>query len=435
MMKVVLLADFSNVEVRQHLRLTDPGYLYRGVIKVLRLPQRVGEFRDHAPWIPNIISSIEGDGNIELHVISPHIRLSQKMEVFEMRGVTYHFFKSEWSSLTRIIDHYGFWEMIQNSGRIVKRVVNEIKPDIVVLSGAENPVIAVSILSLSKYPRLCLCQTIYNNPERQQYTHPKKLNQELEKKIFLEVPYFGVLNKLHYDLLKKYRPEAMVFRYGYPSKGSLLELSTNIPKQFDFVNFALMHGRRKGTHDSIQALSIVKKQYPSVTLNIVGGYDEGVYEELLILVNKLGLSANVFFTPFFEKKSDLLAHIQKSRFAVLPCKLDHISGTMLQAMQLGLPLVVYKTTGTPSFNQSKDCVLIADKDDVEGLANHMLSLLENPIKAEELKSNARAFQERRIQAAQDNGPRIKRIFKAVVDDASHNASIPNDLLFNPKFDD
>ena len=61
-------------------------------------------------------------------------------------------------------------------------------------------------------------------------------------------------------------------------------------------------------------------------------------------------------------------HIQKSRFAVLPCKLDHTSGTMAQAMQLGLPIVVYKTTGTPTFNRERECALIAEKENVEGLA-------------------------------------------------------------------
>ena len=435
MMKVVLLADFSNVEVRRHLHLKEASPLYKGLIRLFRLPQRVGEFSDHAQWIPSIISSIEEDDGFLLHVISPHIRLSRKEEVFEMRGVTYHFFKSEWSSFSRIIGHYGFWKLMQNGGSFVRRAVDEIRPDLVVLSGAENPVIAVSILSLTKYPRLCLCQTIYNNPKRQQYAHPKRLNQELEKEIFAKIPYFGVFSGLHYGLLKKYRPDATVFKYGYPSKGSLLEPSAEIQKQFDFVNFALMHGQRKGTHDSIQALAIVKKEWPNVSLNIVGGCDKGVFIELQNLIKELGLTENVVFTPFFEKKDDLMRHIQKARFAVLPCKLDHISGTMFQAMQLGLPLVVYKTTGTPSFNRKKECVLIATKDDVKDLASKMIILLESPLRAAKLRANAREFQVFRSQEAKENGRRLKLTFKAVVANACHHLPIPNELLFNPEVDD
>lgn len=428
-MRVVLIAGFSNVEIREHLEFKEDQNWYHWLIRAFGLPARVGEFRDYAPWVPGIISEIEKQDDMELHVVGPQIRLKKSIETFQMRGVTYHFYQSEWTSLMRKLNRYKLWKRLQHSAYYVKQVIDEVQPDLIVLSGAENPATSIGILASDKYPRLCLCQTIYNNPERSQYTIPDRLKQDMEKDIFSQLQYFGVYSKMHYVLLRDLRPDATIFKFGYPSKGVLLEPS-EVKKEYDFVNFALMHGSRKGTTDSIQALAIVKNKYPNVSLNIVGGCDPAGLEQLKALVAELGLEENVVFTPFFEKKSDLMLHVQKSRFAVLPCKLDHTSGTMNQAMQLGLPLVVYRTTGTPTFNLKKECVLIAEKGNVEELAQHMITLMDNPEKAESLKFNARELQKQRMAEARKNGERLMQTFRSIVAYEKYQKPIPQNQLFN-----
>lgn len=433
-MKIVLIAGFSNAEIREHLEFKKDHKCYHWLIRMFRLPARVGEFWDSAPWVKSIIGEVEKQTDMELHVIGPHIRLKNSIETFQLRGVTYHFYRSEWTSLVRKLNHYKLWKLLQKSTSYVKWVIDNVRPDLIVLSGAENPATSIGILATDKYPRLCLCQTIYNNPERSKYSHPQKLIQDMEMDIFRQLKYFGVYGSMHYSLLRDYRQDATIFKFGYPSKGTLL-VPSEVKKEFDFVNFALMHGSRKGTPDSIRALANVKKKYPEVTLNIVGGCDPKGMKQLKALVSELDLVKNVIFTPFFEKRSDLLLHVQMSRFAVLPCKLDHISGTMSQSMQLGLPLVVYKTTGTPSFNREKQCVLIAEKGNVEELAQHMMTLMENSVLAETLRKNAREFQEKKAEIAKQNGIRLIETFKAVVEKEQQGKDVPQELLFNPEKDD
>lgn len=432
-MKIVLIAGFSNPEIREHLQFKKESKWYQRLIRLFHLPARVGKFRDYGPWVPDIIAEIEKHSDIELHVIGHQIRLKESMQTFHLRGVTYHFYQSEWTSLMRKCGNYKLWKRLQRSTHYVRQVVDEVKPDLIVLSGAENPATSIGILASDKYPRLCLCQTIYNNPERSQYMHPQKLIQDMEMDIFRHLDYFGVYSDMHYALLHKYRPDATIFKFGYPSKGMLLE-SSEVKKEYDFVNFALMHGSRKGTPDSIQALAIVKKKYPNVTLNIVGGCDSAELQSLKQSCKDLGVTENVIFTPFFEKTEDLMLHVQKSRFAVLPCKMDHTAGTMTQAMQLGLPIVVYKTTGTPSFNREKQCAMIAEKENVEQLAQHMMALMDSPELAESLKANAREFQEKKATDARQNGERLYATFKAVIEHYKEGKEIPQELLFNPKRD-
>lgn len=433
-MRVLLIAGFLDDEVKQQIFFKKDSVFFHKLVRLFRLPSRVGNLNDHAPWVRSIISFLETQEEIDLHVFGPQIRLKKPLTEFESRGVKYHFYSSEWTSLLRKLNRYKLWKRLMNANFYFKNVLAKVNPDLVVLSGAENPATSVSILYADRYPRYCLCQTIYNNPERTNYQTPNRLKQDMEKDIFSKLQFFGVYSKMHYDLLKEMKPDAIIFKYGYPSKGVLIEPS-EVEKKFDFVNFALMHGSRKGTTDSIQALATVKQKFPNVTLNIVGGCDESGRAKLDLLVKELGLEENVTFTPFFEEKNDLLLHVQKSRFAVLPCKLDHIAGTMNQSMQLGLPLVVYKTTGTPAFNREKECVLIAEKGNVEELAQHMLTLMEHPEKAELLARNAREYQEKRAEYNKGNGDRLIDNFKAIIENYQHGTPIPQNQLFNPEKED
>lgn len=433
-MKILLIGSFLDSDVRQQDIFKKDSPFFHRLVRLLGLPERVGNLNDRAPWIRSLINYLETQEDVELHVFGPQIRLKKPLTEYESRGVKYYFYSSEWTSFLRKLKRYNVWKRLQNVDVYFKKVLGKVRPDLVVLSGAENPATSVSILYADKYPRYCLCQTIYNNPDRAKFAKPKCLIQDMEKDIFANLHFFGVYSKMHYDLLRQMSPDATIFKFGYPSKGILLE-PTPMEKQFDFVNFALMHGSRKGTPDSIKALAIVKQKYPDVTLNIVGGCDPEGMEQLKSLVSELDLEQNVVFTPFFEKRSDLLLHVQKSRFAVLPCKLDHTAGTMSQAMQLGLPLVVYKTTGTPSYNREKICALIAEKENVDELAQHMLSLLENTELCEMLRKNAREFQEKKVEAVHLNGEHLMANFRSIIENYHNGTPIPEEQLFNPERDD
>ena len=433
-MRILLIAGLSNSSIRTHLSFRKSTFWYNHLIKLFNLPNRVVEFRDTTPWVENIVEYLRQQNDIELHVLAPHIRMKYAIEEFEMDGVIYHYYRTEWTSLLRKLNNYKVWKYLQRTGYYTKKILRRVKPDIVVLSGTENPVTSVSFLYSQNYPLYCICQTIYNNPERYNYCTPNNLTLQLELDMISRLKYFGVYCKMHYELLKRLRPELEVFKYGYPSNGEVLEC-VKTEKRYDFVNFAMNLDLRKGAHDSVKALSIVKRKYPNVTLNLVGGCDQKSRAELEVLIADLGVQENVIFTPFFERRSDMLLHVQKSQFSVLPCKLDYISGTMNQSMQLFLPLVVYRTTGTPELNREKECVLIAEKGNIVELAQHMLTLMENPEKAELLAKNAREYQEKKADYDKGNGERLIANFRSIIDNYRNGTPIPRGQLFASGIED
>ena len=124
-------------------------------------------------------------------------------------------------------------------------------------------------------------------------------------------------------------------------------------------------------------------------------------------------------------------HTQKARFALLPVKLDIISGSIIEAILLDLPLVTYKTTGTPYINKDGECILISDIGDIKALADNMIRLMEDSKLADSNKIKAKEFVNRTFDSKL-SAVRLYENYKAVINHYHNGAKIPNELLFSTK---
>jgi glycosyltransferase involved in cell wall biosynthesis len=429
--RVAMVCHFSNERVREKLNL--------GGLKTTNFVRRVlGKepltLFDFAPWVNNIIYQSQSNDEIELHIISPHQGMSDKTEFFQDAGISYYFFKSVPSYLMRKVDDIFFkgklYTTYNSNRKAVSNFLNTINPDIVVLVGAENPYYGNTILELKKKPLYVLCQTIFNNPEFEPFAGEVDYNKRalLERKIFGATKYVGVSNDKQKALLKKLGYQGYIFDFHWPP-GAPFKPQPCEEKQYDFINFANGMSSDKGYHDCIKALSFVKKHNPNVKLALVDKGPENVRKELIELINEYGLKENVFFIPFFEKKTELLQFLHNVRFAVLPCKLDHISGTMHQAMGQGLPTIVYETTGTPSLNEKKQCVLIAPMNDYEQLGRLMVRLMSDSTLASELKQNSLEFMAEYRRGNEKRMNQLIEEFKAIIANYYDEKPIPSHLLY------
>lgn len=433
-LKVVMVCNMSNAMVRSHLPLDD-GKIYNMLRRLLGMKPKNEGHNDLAIWNTNIADFFSSRSDIDFTIISVHSSMKRLKVAFTEGNINYIFLNHQWVNLLkRLVKNRERWVRINPLAKKVKKEIDKINPDLVLLMGLENSYYSSTVLGIRKYPLYALCQTVYNNPMRGKYGEVNLDNATTEMLLFRELRYIGVYSKMHYELVRDYCPNTYILKYGFPCKGELLKPSET-KKEFDFVNFAMSMDLNKGFHDSIQALAVVKETHNTVKLNLIGACSDIIKEELLKLIEVLGLKDNVVFTPFFDKQSDLFSHIQKSRFAVLPCKLDNVSGTMMQAMQLGLPIVVYKTSGTPTFNRKKQCALIAEKENVDELGKLMSKLMDMPELAEELRINAREWQENKLEDDMHNGERLISNFKAIVDNFKYGTPIPTNQCFNPGTDD
>ena len=370
--KVAMVCHYSNAKVREHLPL-DNRIFYSIVRRLLLMPSKGRGYGDIAPWDSYMVEQLRQREDIELYVISAHTGLKRSVCSFNLESVHYNFVRCDRATLLkRLISSPSIWHKLNPMRPIVRRLINDINPDIIALMGTENAYYSGTVLGIENIPIIIKLQTIYNNPDRAVYSTVDKKNAYVERMLLEQARYVSAGGKMHYQLLRQMNSDAYNFKWSF---GYMFPDVKPLEKIYDFVNFAMAMDPRKGFPDSIQALAIVKKEFPNATLNLVGGGTKEYKKELAQLVDSLGLHDNVTFTPFFAKIEDMFQHIQSARFALLPCKMDSISGTMVQAMHYGFPMICYRTTGTPKLNEKKECVLIAENSNVNDLAEKMLILM------------------------------------------------------------
>jgi len=425
--KVAMICHFSNKEVREHLPLDDRK-LYSFARKLMRLPAKLSMYADIAIWDTYFIQSVLERDDIELTVISAHSGLKKRLVSFELEGIHYNFVRCDYSTfLMNIVKSDSLWRKINPMTPVIKRLIDNANPDIVVLMGTENAYYSSSVLNIYNYPIYVLCQTVYNNPQFGELSS-KRASTELE--ILKKEKYVGVYSRKHYNLLKGLGYDKFIFDFQFPIPNKEIFQPKPCDKEYDFINFAMQLSEDKGFHDCIKALAIVKKKYPGVRLNLIDGGPSTVRTELYQLISSLNLNENVSFTPFFPEMNDMLQHLQKSRFAVLPCKVDYFSGTQLQSMQYGLPVVCYETEGTPTLNKYGESVLIAEKNNIDDLAEKMLMLMDDDQLANKLIANAHEYIRIRDLESAQNMPRLVDNFKAIISNYKEGTPIPEEQLFH-----
>ena len=139
----------------------------------------------------------------------------------------------------------------------------------------------------------------------------------------------------------------------------------------------------KGHKLFLTTAELIKKEYPAIQFVIVGnGPLEG---ELKILVDKLGLKENVFFTGFCQDVQQI--------YSIMDIYLSTsvVEGTpmaMMEAMAMGVPVVATKVGGVSGLLQQNQGGILLDNNEPEKIADSVIDLLKNPDKLARLAANA-----------------------------------------------
>lgn len=413
-MRVVIICHFSNETVRSKLRFAPYHEKYN----------------DSANWITTIINGLKYREDIELHIVAPHRGIHPKIQEFEYDDVHYHFFRRyilpPFDKLERRFfpqDKKGFPKYRSQ----IRSFIAKIQPDIVNLIGAENAYYASAALDFNDIPVFVHCQTVYANPERKGKTgkvDPIRWNTEIQ--IFNHVTYYACTGQLYYDLIKSYQPKAIIFPRKWPSM-PYPEIP-EVEKRYDFVFFARYLNKNKGFDNALEAMGLFTQAYPEVRLLAVGGRDNewSKYESR---IKELGLEKNLEIHESFPEYKDLLRYVKQARFALLPITMDVISGTILEAMRMGMPVVTCRTSGTPLLNKERETVLISEIGDFEGLFQNMKRLFDTENLQNALRENAFIFlKEEEAKNARNVDAMIAQ-YKAVIAHYREGVPVPQELLF------
>lgn len=418
--------------VRERLKLSSTKSFLESLIRrVLKKP--TSPFSDSAQWISNGIKEVESLKHIELHVVSPHYGLNESLTVFQNNGVNYHFFKPDDQTITsKIIKRLfgNFKKRYLGNRKVLKNIISNINPDIIHMYGAENPIYSISGLDIDfkKHPFLVTLQTLMSDDDfKTNYPISEddyNFRMKIEKNILERVSYIGSeIEKYRYIVWNHINPDAIFF-HAHLALSERITIN-NSDKKYDFVYFSASID--KAADIAIEAFALAHRKFPQLTLNVIGETPEPFTSILMSRIIELGLQENVFFSGKLISHTEVLNQIQLSKFALLPIKIDIISGTIREAMFSGLPVVTTITPGgTPTLNNDRESVLLSDKEDSNSIAKNMIRLIENPSFAEELKENAIITVNERW-----NNTKIMEklliVYKAIINHHKNGVAISNEL--------
>lgn len=429
--KVVWLCHFSNSFVHEKLE-----QVYSGLTSFVKRVLGKTSFTtapEFANWITNGIHEMEKHNEVELHVVSPYPRLKKEIMEFTSKGTYYHFFRDENSEfrifLFKKLFHPSNYNYRINRSHIHK-LLNDIQPDIIHLFGAENPHYASAILDdYGKIVIIAQLQTLMNDPIfKDNYPIDSKSYEYracIEKFIIKRADFIGTpVLKYRQIISRDINPDAIFLNTGLALKDPIV--NQECEKISDFVYFAA--NINKAVDLAIEAFAIVHKVRPQVKLDIIGGYDKEFKQNLDTLICNYNLKDVITFEGKLPTHDDVLQQIRKSRFALLPLKVDITSGTIREAMSNGLPVITTDTgeLGTQKLNSVSQCVLISDVGDHQALADNMLRLLDDTQLADTLRQNS--YQQR--ASARSNEETIRRYleaYKACISYKKNEGLIPDEL--------
>jgi len=360
-LKVVWLCHFSNEEIQSKLNITK-------------------NIKEIAPWISLGIEEFKKRDDVELHVVSPHRWLTQTKH-FSNMNIHYHFFNPgipfygrHWPSFFRL-DHVT--KYISNRLKI-RWIIAKINPDIVNLHGIENGYYSRAVLDLHKYPHLITIQGLISlnpsSPDRKIVRRGAQLEQILIKKM----QNFGI----RVDYLKKYiserNTEAKFYWFKYPFKSNVVYDKT-IKKNYDCVLFANIR-KEKGAEDLIDAVKIVKRSIPNISIKIIGGCNEAYQRFLENKIKSLNLISNIKLLGHLPKQEDVHKIAIKAKLSILPTYNDILPGTIIESIKMGIPVIAYSANGVTDFNKSRETICLVDVGNVELLAKRIIELLNDESK-------------------------------------------------------
>lgn len=386
---------------------------------------------DFGIWNVNAIKQFEKYEDIELYVIFPHVGIKGRSQSFKYKGVNYICFKSEDNFLIPKILKRLFKRSTVNYIRnrsFISSVISKLNPNIIHIIGAEIPYYSLSALDIpSNIPSVVSLQTLMSAPNFFD-NFPISLKEynfrvSVEKKVISKATYIATTIEPFREEIKNSIKKDAAFLNMELALGVDIDDSYS-DKEYDFVYFA--RNISKAGDYAIEAFALALTAHPGLTLNMSGSYQSEYKDELDRRINELGISNNVVFTGLQANHDEVIKQIKKSRFALLPLKVDYISTTIREAMACGLPVITTVTPGTPTLNSKRESVLLSEKGDFKAMADNMLKVVADDKYATQLRLNA--FDTIKDYSNEAITSQWRRAYHAIVDNTNNGTPISSELL-------
>jgi glycogen(starch) synthase len=166
------------------------------------------------------------------------------------------------------------------------------------------------------------------------------------------------------------------------------------------IVFAGRYEYRKGIHDLVDAMKLIRERIPVSRLVLAGGDTEtapgggSMKKHLEEKTRSLGLQSQVVFLDRVPHDQLILLYSLATVFAA-PSLYENLANTILEAMACGAPVVSTTSGGAPEVIDIPQNGMLVAPGDTEALAGAILELLSDPDRCKMIgENNRRKAQER-----------------------------------------
>lgn len=337
-----------------------------------------------APWIDNYIKLLRENTELDVHIIAEYPTLEKDTE-FNDGNVKIHlisqkmpFLKRGWPHRVRYFSNYFLLY------RKVKQLLKKINPDFIHLHGTEHDLSAVTLRL--KTPKLITIQGFINEAVKRNKNPYMQRKLKIENKIFKKFNCFGVRAAFMENIIKQYNPNAKFYFHNYIIEKPKFKKTS----EFDaHIVYAARICKDKGIEDLIKALGIVKQSYAQFKFKIIGSINDEYKKFILDLLRENGILENTNLIGFLPDMNDVHDEVSKSMINVLPTYYDIISGTIIESMFIGVPVIAYDVGAIGELNYKRQSLIVVEKGNINWLAKEISRLLEDNDLRETLSKNAK----------------------------------------------
>lgn len=138
---------------------------------------------------------------------------------------------------------------------------------------------------------------------------------------------------------------------------------------------------------AVRVLSSVRRKHPQATL-VLAGVDKGLQSEIKDLAKELGLNGSVKFPGFLDHEAKV-DQFSRADIFLNTNKIDNTPVAIIEAEAMGLPVIATCVGGVPDLVTNGSNGILVPDNDVEGMADAISSLLDDPALTESLSRNGR----------------------------------------------
>ena len=253
-----------------------------------------------------------------------------------------------------------------------RRLINRIKPDVVLTYSIKPNVYLGWICSLKKIPYIANVTGLGSSIQGGGLT--KKLTLLLYKMGLRKANMVFCQNKANMELLQK---QHIIKGACILLPGSGVNLSAHPFEQYPPDTFKLRFltiGRimkDKGTSELIEAAKIVKERYPDVSFSMIGFYD-GDYEQIITEAEKKGL------IHFYGHQDDVHSFIKESHAIVHPSYHEGMANALLESAAAGRPVIATDVPGCIETYEPDVTGISCHPRDSASLADAIIRFIELP---------------------------------------------------------